>query len=135
MVLDVYGKLLVEEELLRKRVILPSAEVKIPSCFRGLVTTISVLLSPLKSPNVIPSGFSPASNSTAVSKTVPETLEGPALVSVAKSVELHVAAKNVPVLARKNSITVPNLSLEKNLAFIDQAFKKETIFVFMIVLN
>jgi hypothetical protein len=134
-VLDVYGKLLIDEELLRKRVMLPSAVVDIPSCFLGLVTTISCLLSPLKSPKVMPSGFPPASYSTTASKTVPETLEGTILDSVGKSVELHAAVKNVPELTRNKRITVLKLRLGNNLVFINQAFKKETIFVFMIVLN
>jgi hypothetical protein len=66
----------------------------------------------LKSPNVIPRGFSPASYSTTASKTVPETLEGPALDSVAKSVDLHATRKNVPELTRNNRITIRKLRLE-----------------------
>jgi hypothetical protein len=134
-VLDENGKLLVEEELLRNRVMLPSAVVDIPSCFLGLVTRISFLLSPLRSPKVMPSGFSPASYSTTDSKTVPETIEGTALDSVGMSEELHVTTDNVPELTNNNDITIRKLRLRKHLFIIDHSFKKEPIFIFMIVLN
>ena len=74
-----------------------------------------MLLSPLKSPKVIPNGFSPASYSTTASKTVPETLEGKIFDSVGKSVELHVAIVNVPELTRNNKITVLKLRLKNKL--------------------
>jgi len=56
----------------------------------------------LKSAKVIPRGFSPASNSSGDSKTVPETTEGPVLFLVGESEELHPANKTVPKLTSRN---------------------------------
>jgi hypothetical protein len=51
------------------------------------------------------------------------------------SEELHVTTDNVPELTNNNDITIRKLRLRKHLFIIDQSFKKEPIFVFMIVLN
>ena len=88
-VLETKGNRLLEDELYFKRVNEPSADVDIPFCFLELATTKSVSLSPLKSPEAMLRGFSPASNSKGGSKTVPETLDGLVLLCIGESDELQ----------------------------------------------
>ena len=87
--LETNGKRLLEEEVFWKSVNVPSDDVDIPFCFLELATTRSVLLSPLKSPEAMLRGFSPASNSKGVSKTVQDTLDGPVLSCIGESEELQ----------------------------------------------